>query len=217
MFGNKHAPWENSIPIDQVVESLRPQLVKLQLIEPGDGYTDSELDKLESRSGDHLPNEIRLFYRTAKPKRFELDDWPPVGFFTVDDEDVKWYDFIEDPPHPLEMILEPAIEQEDPGLATWRNAKLFMLGGTPYFDRFFAIQGHPSIADGTLLFTAHEDEKPLIVVARSLAEYLQRLAFFDGVDLACYPGQEGIKHRDRKMDHRYIEDLNANLWNPYGE
>ena len=217
MFGKKKTPWDNSNTVDQVVDSLRRKLVKLDLIEPGIGYSDSELQEAESRMGSRIPDEVRLFYKKTKPKRFELDNWPPVGIFRLEEEYVRWYDFVKDIPHPLEMILEPAIEREDPGLHLWQDARIFMLGGTPYFDRLLSLYDHPSYPDGTVLFSAHEDDHPLIIVAKSLAQYLQRLAYFDGIDLACYPGEEGLKHYDREMDDIYLDNLNDGLWNPYGE
>lgn len=64
-----------------------------------------------------------------------------------------------------------------------------MLGGTPFFDRLFIVRGHTKIPDGSVVLTDHESTCPMPMVARSLAEFLERLCYFEGTDLISVPGE----------------------------
>jgi hypothetical protein len=179
-------PWRDGRTVREVIDANRGLLVKTGIIDPGDGYSAAEIRAVEQRIGKHLPSDVKELYAAARPRQVGLDPWPSIGLFKPDiDDDVRWYRLLDDQPHPIDLVAGGDLV----GLEDFKRIEGLMLGGNPFFDRLFWVRGHSRIADGCIILTDHENDYPLPIVARSLAEYLARICFFGGTDLVTYPGQ----------------------------
>jgi hypothetical protein len=191
-------PWRDGRTVTEVIHANRDTLVRAGIIESGGGgCSAAEIDAVHQRVGRDLPADVRELYACARPRHPTATHFPGVALFAPGSEaEVRWYDLLGDAPQPIDLIKGGA----PVGLDDFADAEGFMLGGTPYFDRLFWVRGHARLANGCVVLTDHEDDYALPVVARSLAEYLARLCFFGGVDLAAYPGAR----KDVPLDHALL-------------
>lgn len=177
-------PWRGGESVTDVIRRNRDLLRAAGLIQPGPGCTPAEISAVERRIGRPLPPDVREFYLAARPAPFTAEDHPPIAVYQPQDPDVNWYRLAHDAPRPINII-----KWDDP-LDEWQSADGFPWGRTPFGDRLFWVRGHARHPDGCVLLTDHESsECPLPVVARSLAEYLARFCFLNGIDLISTPGE----------------------------
>ncbi len=199
-------PWRDGRSVTQTVEYHRNVLENCEMVQTGSGYTPAEMRQIEARFGRAMPSDIRLFYSAAKPRQVGHDHWPSlVLFLPHSDEDVNWYRLANDRPHPLDMMFRHQVP------SAWETVNGFMIGGTPFFDRLFIITGHSRYPNGAILLTDHEadSENNMIVVALSLANYIARLCFFDGVELVSVPGNcSDFPSQNVQLLAREIVELN---------
>ncbi len=200
-------PWRDGRTVTQVVKDHRELLVRIGMIEEGTGHTKPEIKKFEARLKEPAPPEVIELYRAARPRYMGEPNWPDVGLFTLTDEDLRWHELMEERPHPIDIIWWRDEPVEEHVKKQWSNAKGFKLGGTPYFDRLFVLRGHASVADGSILLTDHEGDYAMVIVARSLPEYLARLCYFEGIDLISYPAERDKLPKEKvvQLAREYVE------------
>ncbi|MGA2497393.1 MAG: hypothetical protein ABSH20_06610 [Tepidisphaeraceae bacterium] len=204
---SKDYPWRDGSSVTQIINANRKMLVRIGMIEEGSGYTERELKAWNARLKSPAPTEAIELYRAARARQVGEEHWPSMGLFTLEDKDVRWYDLVDERPHPIDIIwwrdqpVDPAIERG------WRKAQGFMLGGTPFFDKLFILRGHGRIPDGSILLTDHESSYPMVIAARSLTEYMARLCYFAGTDLISFPGERDRLPHEKVMAfvREYVE------------
>jgi cell wall assembly regulator SMI1 len=173
-------PWRTGQSVPAVVDAHKTILVEAGIIDPGPGCDVTSIRAVEDRIGCPMPDDVREFYCAGHPHLPGQHEAPGVTFFQLDDPDVRWYRLARDRPHPLDFEFYGRL------LGGWDAAEGFMLGGDSSFDRLFWIRNAPGQPDGVLLFTAWQDERiHLPIVARSLAEYLGRIAYLLSLDRAA--------------------------------
>ena len=200
-------PWRDGRTVRQVVEDDRELLVRLRMIEEGPGHSEREIESFNARLTERAPPEVIELYRAARTRQLELEEWENIGLFRMMEEDVEWYELLKDRPHPIDIIWWPDEPVKEEVTKQWGEAKGFMFGGTPFFDRLFIIKGHASVCDGSIVLTNHESDYPMVIVARSLAEYLARLCYFGGADLISFPGERDRfpKKKVMQLAQEYVE------------
>jgi hypothetical protein len=188
--------WRDNRTVTQIIHDHRDLLTHVGIIEPGPGYTLAEFQAIQRRIRGPLPADVRELYAAARPRQVGEDHWPSMGLFKPDSyDDVRWYDLLKERPHPIDLITGGELTFDE-----LQDAQGLMLGGTPFFDRLFWIEGHNRHPDGCILLTNHEGDPAMPVVARSLAEYLSRLCFFNGRELVSEPGARD----DLPLDHAVV-------------
>ncbi|MHC5114447.1 MAG: hypothetical protein ACYTGP_08480, partial [Planctomycetota bacterium] len=70
----------------------------------------------------------------------------------------------------------------------WRDAEFLRIGWTCFGDELLYCLSDAPVGRGAIAVTDHEDDVALKVLGECLADWLARLAAFDGVELAVAPG-----------------------------
>jgi hypothetical protein len=161
-------PWRGAKDLADVLAALKPVLAALNVVAPGGGCTEQEIAAAEARAARPFPEDVRALYRAMRPTElFSGDARKEFGFYTIGSNDLAW--------RPMDAA-EPA---ED-----WAGAAGLALGQSASGDPFWWVEGHRTLPPGGVVLLDHEGglgEASFVYFARSLPEFLSKLAHFRGL------------------------------------
>jgi SMI1 / KNR4 family (SUKH-1) len=138
-------------------------------------YTPQDIQEVERRLGRPLPQDLADLYAH--------EDFPQL-FEACNETDVVR--FLELPQ--VRLWGETALVGRETLPAEWRDAQFLCFGTTCFGDDLLYCVSPTPERSGVIAVTNHEDDPALLVLGRDLAEWLGRLAEYEGVELAVVPG-----------------------------
>src|SRR5688572_12385743 len=168
-MSDERYPWRVHRPLAEVLAAHRAFLEKVQVIEPGGGYPESTLNEAEAKLGHNLPPDIRTSYSAARfVHPYERTTDHGVDFSFRSPEGMHWV--------PLcEFAATPGDD--------WWNAEGLIFGDNLEYVVLMWVRGHRLHKDGIIVLTGIHDFGNLqfVTLARSLTEFLGKVAYFKGI------------------------------------
>jgi len=199
MTNGLESAWRG-VSIEQAVDRCADGLVMRGLATETHGYSAAVLSAADRRLGRPMPAELRAFYSRINPVSECPDpEYGLVGFQPPDDDDLTWLD---DP-----MVRENKLwvmQDEACWIDGWADAKLLIIGYTPFGDILLWADGLTNRPTGTIVLTDHESDDNPIILADSLGEWIARYDAFGLTEFAIAPA--GLDDIDQKMALAFVED-----------
>lgn len=177
------APWRG-VGITDAVRRCETAMIERGLATSAKGYPSSVLSETDRRLVRPMPPELRELYSRVTPvPQCPEPEYGLVALQPADDPDLMWLDAPE--ARAARLWVCPASEC---WLIGWTEARLLLIGYTPFGDVLLWCEGLKDYPAGTIVLTDHDGDDNPIVLGQSLAEWLARYHAFDLVEYSIVPG-----------------------------